>query len=128
MKKRVVSISLLWTAFLILILGIFLFLQKTTLGVPCLFHLSTNLYCPGCGMTRAIQSILQFDFKMAFQQNALIYLFGPLLLIYFLINSYRYIKKQPLWKVPNRVVFTLLIITILFGVIRNLPGVEFLHP
>ncbi len=128
MRKRVVSIILLWTVFLIMILGIFLFLQKTTLGVPCLFHLSTNLYCPGCGMTRAIQSILQFDFKMAFQQNALIYLFGPLLLIYFLINSYRYIKKQPLWKVPNRVVFTLLIITILFGVIRNLPGVEFLHP
>ena len=128
MRKRVVSIILLWTIFLIMILGIFLFLQKTTLGVPCLFHLSTNLYCPGCGMTRAIQSILQFDFKMAFQQNALIYLFGPLLLIYFLINSYRYIKKQPLWKVPNRVVFTLLIITILFGVIRNLPGVEFLHP
>ena len=128
MRKRVVSIILLWTVFLIMILGIFLFLQKTTLGVPCLFHLSTNLYCPGCGMTRAIQSILQFDFKMAFQQNALIYLFGPLLLIYFLINSYRYIKKQPLWKVPNRVVFTLLIITILFGVIRNLPGVEFLNP
>ena len=128
MRKRVVSIILLWTVFLIMILGIFLFLQKTTLGVPCLFHLSTNLYCPGCGMTRAIQSILQFDFKMAFQQNALIYLFGPLLLIYFLINSYRYIKKQPLWKVPNRVVFTSLIITILFGVIRNLPGVEFLHP
>ena len=128
MKKRVVSISLLWTAFLILILGIFLFLQKTNLGVPCLFHLATNLYCPGCGMTRAIQSILQFDFQMAFQQNALIYLFGPLLLIYFLINSYRYIKKQPLWKVSNRVIFTLLVITILFSVIRNLPGFEFLHP
>ena len=36
--------------------------------MPCIFHLLTGLYCPGCGGTRAVKYMLQGDWK-----NSLIY-------------------------------------------------------
>ena len=36
--------------------------------MPCIFHLLTGLYCPGCGGTRAVKYLLQGDWK-----NSLIY-------------------------------------------------------
>jgi len=28
------------------------------MGMPCLFHVFTGLYCPGCGGTRAVKALL----------------------------------------------------------------------
>ncbi len=42
------------------------------LGVPCLFHSLTGLYCPGCGGTRAIRSMLRGDLRMSFQYHPLV--------------------------------------------------------
>lgn len=35
-------------------------------GFPCLFHLLTGLYCPGCGGTRAIWALLRGDVLKSF--------------------------------------------------------------
>lgn len=29
--------------------------------IPCLFHIITGAYCPGCGVTRAIKALLNAD-------------------------------------------------------------------
>ncbi|ADL03247.1 DUF2752 domain-containing protein [Lacrimispora saccharolytica] len=42
------------------------------LGLPCLFHSLTGLYCPGCGGTRAVRSLLQGDLRMSFQYHPLV--------------------------------------------------------
>ena len=48
-------------------------LKKTLgLGFPCLFHTLTGLYCPGCGGTRAIRSLLKGDLRMSFQYHPLV--------------------------------------------------------
>lgn len=38
-------------------------------GFPCLFHLVTGLYCPGCGGTRAVRLMLQGRWLLSFQYH-----------------------------------------------------------
>lgn len=42
------------------------------LGFPCMFHSLTGLYCPGCGGTRAVRSLLRGDLRMSFQYHPLV--------------------------------------------------------
>lgn len=41
-------------------------------GFPCLFHTLTGLYCPGCGGTRAVRSLLRGDLRMSAQYHPLV--------------------------------------------------------
>lgn len=38
---------------------------------PCPFHAATGLWCPGCGLTRAVHSLAHADIARAFGHNAL---------------------------------------------------------
>ena len=53
----------------ILLIGILciVFYLKYNIGIPCIFHELTGFYCPGCGLTRAIASIVKLDFYQAFR-------------------------------------------------------------
>ena len=100
--------------------------QKFSIGIPCIFHEITGLYCPGCGVTKLTFSLLELDFYQAFRANPLIVILLILAIIYYLIK----ISLNKLFKInitiPNYVYYILLVITILFGVLRNIPGFEFL--
>ena len=39
---------------------------KSGQGFPCLFHLLTGLYCPGCGGTRAVRLFLKGELIKSF--------------------------------------------------------------
>lgn len=41
-------------------------------GFPCLFHLLTGLYCPGCGGTRASVYLLRGELLRSFQYHPLV--------------------------------------------------------
>ncbi len=41
-------------------------------GIPCLFHLITGLYCPGCGGTRAVKFLLRGEVVKSFQYHPLV--------------------------------------------------------
>ncbi|MEY8337921.1 DUF2752 domain-containing protein [Lachnospiraceae bacterium 62-35] len=41
-------------------------------GFPCLFHLLTGLYCPGCGGTRAFRFFLRGQWRKSFCYNPII--------------------------------------------------------
>jgi hypothetical protein len=56
--------------------------------IPCLFKTYTGLSCLGCGMTRAFQSLIQFDFHAAVAYNPLIIIILPGGIWYF-IHDYR---------------------------------------
>ena len=56
--------------------------QGTGFAVPCFFHAITKLYCPGCGMTRCLTHLLQFEIQDAFRCNVAIFLLSPALLYY----------------------------------------------
>ncbi len=41
-------------------------------GLPCLFHLLTGLYCPGCGGTRAVKYLLRGQILKSIQYHPLV--------------------------------------------------------
>jgi len=79
--------------------------------IPCIFYEITGWKCPGCGMTRAVFSILHFNFKEAFYYNPFCYLLIFFILQYFVTGRIQMKKWQSA---------ILLGVVLLFGVMRNL--------
>ena len=105
--------------------------RKTGFYIPCMIHKVTGLYCPGCGITRMLFSILKLNFGKAFRYNQLVFILLPFLLLYFAYQIYLYItnkKDKILIKIPNYVYIGLLITVIGWGIIRNLECFPFLRP
>ncbi len=46
----------------------------TSIAIPCLFTLLTGHHCWGCGLSRALWSLVQGDFLGAYHYNSAIYL------------------------------------------------------
>lgn len=75
MKKRVQYWLLLN---LIVLAGVVCFVLTTQLmrGVGltgCSFYELTHLYCPGCGGTRALESLFRFDIISSLKYNAILF-------------------------------------------------------
>jgi len=60
--------------------AVLFFLDPTSchLYPPCLFHVVTGLYCPGCGSTRALHQLLHGNLVAAFRFNPLMVAALPL--------------------------------------------------
>jgi len=107
--------------------GVLFFVNPSEHGIfpPCLFHRFTGWNCPGCGATRAMYELLHGHWVTAFHDNALFLAALPLLV-------WLGVRK---WLQPGRKIivnplalWALLAVTAGFGVVRNLPGFEWLSP
>lgn len=94
----------------------------TGLGIGCPILELSGFYCPGCGVTRMIKSILIGNFKQAFFYNQLLFISTPIfiyLTIDYMYSNYK--EKTPLInKIPNKVYYAYIAILIIFGIIRNI--------
>lgn len=66
-------------------------------GFPCLFHLTTGLYCPACGGTRAVRALLRGNLKMSFQYHPIVLYMAAVILAEaasFVISK---VTKNPRW-------------------------------
>lgn len=130
-KKRTIIVIILFISTIL-----FLFIYKKInsiyhIGIPCIFHKITGLYCPGCGITRAIFALLNLDFKQAIRNNILVVIVIPFIIIYIINYAYIWInnlKKDPSKIFPKWLWYTLLIITLLFGILRNIKYFYWLNP
>lgn len=61
--------------------------------IPCIWKSLFNTSCPGCGLTTAFISIIELDFKNAFETNWLIYLILPIG-IYYIIKDFTTFKYR----------------------------------
>lgn len=113
--KKIILLVLIFIIYFILVF-------KFNIYIPCLFHKITNLYCPGCGITRMIISLLKGNLYQAFRYNMLIFILTP----FFMFFIFDYIisrKKQrdTLYeKIPNSIWYILIIVLVIFGIIRNI--------
>ena len=60
----------------------------------CLFKNLTGHECWGCGITRAVVSVVQFDFAAALHYNKLIVIVFPLLVYEWMKINYKLITKK----------------------------------
>lgn len=54
-------------------------------NIPCVFLHFFGIYCPGCGMTRALLSVLRLDFLSALYYNPLVFAL-PYVILYIICN------------------------------------------
>lgn len=100
-------------------------------GIPCIFHKMTGLYCSGCGASRALRSMLHFDFYQAIRYNAVFTLAVPFLAVYFSALIFSFIKfgeDRISQKVPMKAVWVFIVLAVVYGVLRNIPMFSFLAP
>lgn len=91
--------------------------------VTCLFKTVTGISCPACGMTRAFEAILHFDFLEACYQNLLsiplflFLIFSVVMLLKDLIqNRFSYIPRLLFFfKNDAFVILLLLVISFIFN-------------
>lgn len=110
----------------ILILGVLtiIILFEYGVGIPCIFNRITGLYCPGCGTTRAIDSLIKLDFYQALRYNAITTILLPFSIVYCV---YKYVIKGKK-NIPNWVWYVILAFTLAYGVMRNIPVFSYLAP
>ena len=106
----------------IFLISYFVLSEILNIYIPCLFHKITNLYCPGCGVTRMLLSILRGDFYQAFRYNQLLFILLPVFVLYFVNYIYSLIcnRISLLEKTPQIIWYVLIIVLLLFGVLRNI--------
>ena len=126
--KKVISTLI----FSVLILIGYYFLNKNYhFAIPCIFHKVTGLYCPGCGTTRLLFSLLNGDIKGAYNYNRLVFVMLPFFVFYAIYRIYLYIvdrEDKIICRVPNYLIYVLLFIVILFGILRNTSAFYYLRP
>ena len=124
-KYSKMKLILILISFLIIY---FILSELLDVGIPCLFYEITGYYCPGCGITRLLFSLLQLDFYQAFRYNPLIFILiiitGIYWLVKFILKKFMNISIE----IPNYVYYILLVIVIIFGILRNIPMFDFLSP
>lgn len=131
MKKRIFTVAA--AAFIAAAALFYLYFtgEGEGAGIPCMFHQITGLYCSGCGASRALRSILHFDFYRALRYNAIFTVLLPFLAVYFGalgISYIRFGKDRISGKISMTPVWVIISVAILYGILRNIPFFSFLAP
>lgn len=125
--KKVITAAVIVTAAGFIYWG---FINITGFAIPCVFHLITGLYCPGCGVTGMCISLIQLDFLSAFKNNAAILCSLPVFILLSVTLLYSYIKtgsfKCKRWQ--NIAIYVLIVYFLIFAILRNIPQFSFLAP
>lgn len=95
-------------------------------GIPCPVHYFTGFKCPGCGVSRMFISLMKLDFKSAFEANRLLLVTLPVIASLLFVYFFRYIKtgSRKISKAENIIYIVLIITFLIFGVVRNFPGIN----
>ena len=112
---------------LIMFVGILMQFGGVLPKLPCAFYNATHMYCPGCGGSRALISMLNGRLIPSLVYNPAV-LFGLVVIIYYEVgaiiaiirNDGRYLFYKKLWPV-----YTYLVIVLLFTVLRDILYVGF---
>lgn len=110
------------TVYLILVL-------LTPIRIPCMLKLVTGLSCPGCGISRFFVELAHLRILSALRQNlavaVLLPIWGVIGVIEFWFNP-RALGKGS--RLADVLTWGSVVVLVIFGILRNIPGFEFLLP
>lgn len=129
-KNRLKKVLL--SVLVVLFLGIIYYILNKCLriSIPCLFHCTTGLYCPGCGTTRLFMNLLNLDFDAAYKSNRLVFILLPFAALIFVNQCRKYIlyNDKSTSRLVNTILNLMILSAIVFGILRNIPCFYFLRP
>ena len=98
----------------------------------CFIYQNTGIFCPGCGLQRALHAFFTGDFALAFSMNPLVFLALVILCIdfLFLLLKWERLRLVPPIVNSHAALITIVVILVLFMVLRNVNSeyLEFLKP
>ena len=89
------------------------------------------MYCPGCGVTRMILALSKLQIKKAFGYNQAFFILLPFIIVLGIDFIIGYIFNKPykiITKIPQWVYIVIAILLCIYGIVRNIPGLEYLTP
>ena len=113
---------------IITVLGIINLIIVFIFEIPCPWKTNFNINCAGCGATRMFKSLIIFNFYQAFRFNPFMFCLLIIIIIYLIYMFICKVKKINYYKLRSRDWIVLLILVILFTLLRNIKGFEFLKP
>jgi len=126
-KQRLIYIGI--AIVLILVLSLYFFIDPSKAGLfpKCPFLSLTGLYCPGCGIQRAIHDILNGQILTGIRHNYLLLLVGAVLIyqIWILIKQQRTNESSSNLLHKASVTKFILFLVLAFWALRNLPYFPF---
>lgn len=100
--------------------------EENSFYPKCIFYSITGYKCPGCGTQRSLHYLLNGDIASAFKSNALIMTAIPFMIygtaVSIFKNSNEKCKKLYRVSFSIPVIATIVVITVLFTVFRNIYG------
>lgn len=126
MKKKIIFLIFL----IVLLIGYLLIGDYYHVFLFCPIKKFLGLYCPGCGVTRMLLSILKGEFYQAFRYNPLLFVCLPFFIFYYIDYLYCFSKRKRsiLHKAEPGIWYFLIAIFLIYGVLRNISGFDFLKP
>lgn len=88
---------------------------------PCLTYVTFGILCPGCGITRSIIALVNGDILLSLRQNIYVFLFlviSIMLYIEFVLKIFGKKFRFPIHS--DKLLYVLLIFTVLYTVLRNI--------
>ncbi len=129
-KTRLNKLLILTAVILGVGLAYYLFIRLTGIMMPCVIHKFTGLYCITCGITRMFVSLFSLDFSAAAQNNLLVFSLLVPAIIFAIYKAVKYVKtgEKQLTKPQKIIILLMLLLSVVFMVLRNLPQLSFLAP
>ncbi|MBQ9742207.1 MAG: DUF2752 domain-containing protein [Ruminococcus sp.] len=126
-QQRLKSLIKKTLPILALLVGYYIFVRLTGLGIPCPFYSLTGKQCPGCGISRMFMALMRFDLAAAASYNLFVLCLLPFGLFLFIYKSIVYIRKgatkTPMWE--NVFYIVVFVLCVIFTIWRNTPSYIF---
>lgn len=92
------------------------------IGIPCVFNKCFGVYCPGCGMTRAVDALLTLNFYEAFRYNAFSIILLPVLFVFLVLVIWNFVFKRQDFVIKFNIFYLVIFagILVIYGVLRNI--------